>query len=235
MEELYRSLMALQELDEQIAGLEAKLRSYDPLVAEVEAPVVALGREIEEGRKRLEELRAASQRLNRAAEDKRERLRRAEERLQRVRNGREEEAIRTELHLIRTAVEADEAEAIQVMEEITRTELKLDELEKKLGQAREAMEPKRAELLAERGAVEAELALLRDRRENQRVRIDPEAARLYERVRSGRTRVAITALTPDGACGHCFGMVPIQHRVEIQRGTTLVRCEGCGVILAPGS
>ena len=150
MEEFYRSLMALQELDEQIAGLEEKLRSYDPLVAEVEAPVVALGREIEEGRKRLEELREASQRLSRAADDKRERLRRTEERLQRVRNGREEAAIRTELHLIRTAVEADEAEAIQVMEEITRTELKLDELEKKLGQAREEMEPKRAELLAER-------------------------------------------------------------------------------------
>jgi len=235
MEELYRSLMALQELDDQIAGLEKKLSSFDPLVEEVEAPVAALGREIEEGRKRLDELREASRRLNRAAEDKRERLRKTEERLERIRNVREEAAIRTELHLIKTAVEADEAEAIQVMEEITRTELKLDELEKKLDKAREEMEPKRAELLEARGAVESELATLRERRESQSGQLDPATARLYERVRSGRTRVAIAALTADGACGHCFGMVPIQQQVQVRQGTTLVRCEGCGVILAPAS
>ncbi len=233
MDELYRSLMALQELDAEIVGVEGKLTAYDPLVEEVEAPVVALEREIAAGRNRLEELREASRRLNRAAEDKRERLRRTEERLERIRNVREEAAIRTELHLIRTAVEADETEAIQVMEELTRTELKLDELAKKLDQAREEMEPKRAELLEARGALERELAVLRDRRENQRVRLDPMAARLYERVRAGKTRVVITALTADGACGHCFGVVPIQQQVEIQQATTLVRCEACGVILTP--
>ncbi|HEX6938007.1 MAG TPA: hypothetical protein VF158_01250 [Longimicrobiales bacterium] len=234
MEELYRSLLELQALDEEIATVEARLAGFAPRLEEVEAPVVALERELEAGRKRLEELRETSRRLNRAAEDKRVRLNRTEERLERVRNAREEAAIRTELHLIRTAVDADEAEAIEVMEELRRTELKQDELEKKLGRAREEMEPKRAELLEARGGLEQELAALRDRRENRRIRLDPDVARLYERVRAGRTRVVITSLTPDGACGHCFGVIPLQQQWEIRRATSLVRCEACGVILTPG-
>ena len=234
MEELYRSLMALQELDEEIRLTEEKLTAFDPQLEEVEAPVVALEQEFMAMRKRLEELRAESKRLNRAAEDKRDRLKRTEERLERVRNQREESAIRTEIHLIRTAVEADEGEAIDVMEEITRTELKQDELERKLGDARSGMEPRRAEVLEARGAVEHELAVLRDRRENQFVRLDPKAARLYERVKAGKSRVVITKVTPDGACGHCYGMIPIQQQAEIRQATSLFRCEACGVILMPG-
>lgn len=234
MEELYRSLLALQELDEEIAGMEAKLAGFQPLLDEVDAPVAALEREFEAGRRRLEELREQSRRLNRAAEEKRDRLKRTEERVQRVRNVREEAAIRTELHLIRTAVEADEAEAIQVMEEITRGELKQDELEKKLGQVRAETEPKREELRAGRAEVETALGVLRERRQNQIVRLEPSASRLYERVRAGRTRVVIAALTADGACGHCFGVVPLQRQSEIRQAAALVRCEACGVILYPG-
>ncbi len=234
MEEIYRSLLELQEMDEEIAGTQARLAEFEPRLEEIEAPVVALEREFDAGRKRLEELRDASRRLNRAAEDKRDRLKRAEERLERVRNAREEAAVRTELHLIRTAVDADEAEAIEVMEDVTRSELKQDELEKKLGRAREEMEPKREELLAARGVVEEELAVLRDRRTNRLVRLEPSASRLYERVRAGKTRVVITSLTADGACGHCFGVVPLQQQAEIRQATALVRCEACGVILTPG-
>jgi len=41
----------------------------------------------------------------------------------------------------------------------------------------------------------------------------------------------VADLTEDGACGHCFGMVPLQLRNEVRHGRGLIRCEGCGVIL----
>jgi predicted nucleic acid-binding Zn-ribbon protein len=59
--------------------------------------------------------------------------------------------------------------------------------------------------------------------------------RLYERVRAGRTNTVLAAVTQDGACGHCFNMIPIQEQAEIRRGETLGRCEACGVILYPES
>ena len=42
----------------------------------------------------------------------------------------------------------------------------------------------------------------------------------------------VAELTVDGACGHCFSMVPLQEQNEIRHGEQLIRCEACGVILA---
>jgi len=41
----------------------------------------------------------------------------------------------------------------------------------------------------------------------------------------------VATLTEDGACGACYGMVPLQLQNEIRRGSALLRCEACGVIL----
>jgi predicted nucleic acid-binding Zn-ribbon protein len=137
--------------------------------------------------------------------------------------------------MIRRAVEADETEALELMDQALRAELKLDELERNLATARASVEPRRQELEALQAEARDELAILQDRRRNQAVRLDPASLQLYERIRAGKTRVAITGLTPDGACSCCFGVVPIQRQSEIKQGPGLVRCEACGVILHPGS
>src|SRR5690606_1148305 len=124
-----------------------------------------------------------------------------------------------------------EQEAIERMDEAKRTDLKADELERRLAAARDEVEPRRQELEAEREQVAQELAVLQDKRENQILRLDPKAARLYERIAAGHTTAVSERLTPDGACGQCFGLVPLQQQSEIRRGNTLIRCEACGVIL----
>jgi predicted nucleic acid-binding Zn-ribbon protein len=45
--------------------------------------------------------------------------------------------------------------------------------------------------------------------------------------------VAVTSLTGDGACGHCFGMIPLQVQNEIRTAKALIPCEFCGVLLGP--
>ncbi len=150
-----------------------------------------------------------------------------------MRNPREEAAARTELDLVRRAAEADEQEALEVMEQATRTELKLEEMERELEKVRAELEPQKQALYEERSGAEEALAVLRDRRENHALHLDDAALRLYERVRAGKTRVVLAKLMPDGACGHCFSMVPIQQQAEIRQGGTLHRCEACGVILYP--
>jgi len=235
MEEQYQSLLALQELDEEIARAEEGLATFATKFADVDAPVATLERESEAARTRLAEMRQEARRLERAAEDKRDKLRKYQERLERVRSAREEAAVRTELDLIRKAADADESDALEMMDQITRSELKLDELEKKLDQARAEVEPRRKELEAERDAATRDLAVLRDRRENLYIRLDPRVARLYDRMQEGTTRVVIAGLMEDGACGHCFGLVPLQQQTEIRQGKALIRCEACGVILYPGS
>jgi predicted nucleic acid-binding Zn-ribbon protein len=154
-----------------------------------------------------------------------------EARLQRVRNAREEAAARAEIDLISKAVEADETDYVNLTDQIRRTELRLDELEKKLDTLQEDAAPKREELMEGRDEAESKLQILADQRKNKMVRLNDSAVRLYERIRGGKTRVALAQLTPDGACGHCFSMIPLQEQNEIRRKEALHRCEACGVIL----
>jgi len=231
MSETFEALLAIQELDEDIEQAREKLSEFEPRLQELDEPVEAMAKEVETVRSRLKELREEIRRLESGADEKRATLKKYEDRIQRVRTAREEAAARTEIDLVRRAVEADETDAIRAMEQATRVELKLDEMEKKLTEAREELEPRRQQILNERREAQERLDLLKDRRENNWIRLDDRAARLYDKVRSGRTKVVLAKLTPDGACGHCFSMIPIQQQNEIREGRSLYRCEACGVIL----
>ncbi len=231
MEDLRTALLALQEMDDDIAGIERKLREFEPELAELEAPLRELAAQIDATSTRLAELRTSARRLEAAAEQKRLRLRGYEERLTRVRNAREEAAVRTELDLFRRAADADDTEALETMELATRTDLKLDELNRQLEKVRAEIAPRREQLESTRSEIGDQLAILRDRRQNLAIRLDPPSLRLYERVRSGRSSTVLAPLTSEGACGHCFNTLPIQEQSEIRDRGVLRRCEGCGVIL----
>jgi predicted nucleic acid-binding Zn-ribbon protein len=234
MEDIKTALLTLQGLDNEIAQAKVRLTEFEPRLAEVDKPIAALETEIEFAQKRLEELRTSVRRLEHAATQKRETLKKYEDRLSRVRNVREEAAVRAEMDLVRRAAEADEVEALELLEQATRTDLKLDDLQKNLEQLRSEMEPQRAELMTAKSEAESELTVLQDRRKNHAIRLEGEALQLYERVRRGRANMVVAPLTDEGACGHCFNILPLQEQSEIRRGDRLRRCEACGVILYVG-
>lgn len=231
MHELHAALLALQGLDEEIGRMQSRLAEFEPQLAELESPVASVQRELDGARSKLQELREEQSRLQRNAQQKSERLQASNERMMKVRNPREEAAVRTEIDLVRGALDADNADLRQVSEQATRTDLKVDDLERQLARAGEEIAARRNELLEQRGALESELAQLKDRRENQAVRLDAPSRNLYERLRRGRTRQVLAPLTSEGACGNCFNILPVQEQTLVRRGESLHRCEGCGVIL----
>jgi len=231
MDETYQALLDLQELDRQVAEAKAKVREFEPELEELEAPLEELEQQVAAVRTRLDEMKAEERRLERSADDKRAKLEKYETRLERVRSQREEAAARTEIDLISKAVDADEDDALSLIDQIRRAELKLDELEGQLKELHEETVPKRDELMAGRNDAAEQLDVLADKRENRLIRLDSTAARLYERIRGGKTDVALAMLTKDGACGHCFSVIPLQEQNVIRRREALHRCEACGVIL----
>lgn len=233
MTELYKTLLELQSIDRQIEQAEADLKKFDPQIEEVESPLKALEQEIGTSRSRLTEMRAQSNKLETGATNKREKLDSYKGRLDRIRNQREEAAIRTEMDLVRSALEADENEALEMMEQVRRTDLRLDELEKQVVKMRAEVEPKKEGLLQARADAEQQITVLKHQRSDHAARIDQNAIRLYERVRSGKRKTALAPLGPDGSCGNCFNILPLQEQSEVRRGTSLHRCEACGIILFP--
>jgi hypothetical protein len=231
MQELHAALLALQELDAEIARAEARVQEFTPRIETLDAPVTTIERELDATRGRLEEMRTEYSRLERNAQQKEERLHAYQEKLTKARTSRDEAAVRAELDLVGSALAADRSDIRHVGEQTTRTDVKADDLQKQLDRARAEIATEREQLIAERDAAQLELDQLRERRENAAVRLDPQSRRLYDRVRGGRSRMVLAPLTEEGACGNCFNVLPVQEQTEVRRGESLRRCEGCGVIL----
>lgn len=225
-------LEQLQQIDQRIEEAEERIQRFSPLLAEVEEPALDLQSEVETTRARLQDMRVDERRAELAVEEKRARADKLEERLKSVRNVREEAAVSAELDLVRRALEGDETEALTLLDQIRKLEVRLEEQEEELAEAQAQIEPRRQELLEERARIEEDLVSLREEREEFTTALDDSELRVYERIRGESGRRAVARLTPDGACGHCFNMIPLQLQNEIRHGSEMIRCEACGVILA---
>jgi len=233
-EETSRSLRELQEVDLQIERLKRKIAEYEPMLEEVEAPALALEQEVDTLKGRLREMKVEERRLEHSADDRRSRVRTVQDRVKSVRNLREEAAVQAEMDLLKTALEGDEQEALTLLDQIRKMEDRLEEQEDALEEARAAVEPRRLQLLEDQKAAGEELSALQGRRQEYTEKVPGKDLQNYERIRSGGRTVAVAQLTPDGACGNCFGMVPIQLQNEIRKGLASITCEACGVLLSPG-
>ncbi len=177
----------------------------------------------------------AERRLEHSADDRRARSKMLQERLKSVRNLREESAVRAEMDLVRMALEGDEQEALTLLDQIRKMEDRLDVLEAALEEARASVEPRRLQLLEEQKKAIEEFAVLKEKRKVYTTRVPSRDLQNYERIRGGGRSVAVSPLTPDGACGHCFGMVPLQIQNEVRKGAVSIACEACGVLLSAGN
>lgn len=224
-------LKELQELDERIEEAKERVKEFDPLLAQVDEPALELESEVDTTRARLQEMRVDERRLELSIKEKSKRVEVLEERLNQVRNVREESAVRAELDMVRQALEGDEQEGLALLDQIRKLEVRLEEQEEALEQAREAVEPRRLELLEEREEVTEKIDELEARRDRFAESLNERELRMYEGIRGDKGRRAVAELTVDGACSHCFSMIPLQLQNEIRHGAPLIRCEGCGVIL----
>lgn len=228
-------LLELQNMDQEIRAVRDRIESFAPQLEAVEEPVQQIADEVAATETRVRDLHLEERRLRLAAEEKRLRLHRLEERLNMVRTVREEAAVQAELGLVRRALDQEEQEVISLLDQISRFEERLDEQRAALDEAREVVAPRREELVAERENIQSGVAALDRRRELVAGEIERRYLDIYENLmRSGR-RVAVAPMTDDGACGHCFSLIPLQLQNEIRSTAPAVRCEACGVIVTPPS
>jgi predicted nucleic acid-binding Zn-ribbon protein len=229
MNELYTSLLQLQEIDQEISKAETRLKALTPRIAETRSPLDAIEHESQSIRTQLEKLRHQVRKLEHGADNKRQRLKAFEEKAQKARR-RDEVGVKAEMDLIRGAVDAEVAELDETNMQVRRADMKLEDLHQKATKVQSEIDPRLQEIEAERQTIEAELGTLRQKRQNHTQQMDKNAVRLYDRVRTGK-RAALAPLTPQGACGSCFNQVPMQEQTEIRGANGIRRCEACGVIL----
>jgi predicted nucleic acid-binding Zn-ribbon protein len=230
-EQTHATLRELQELDRRIAQIEDKIRGFDPLLAEVDAPALQLEHDVSTTRARVKEMKLDERRIELAVEEKRQRIKKLGERIAMVRNVREEAAVSAELQMLKQSLDGEEQEAYTLIDQIRRLEQRLAEQEAALALANAELEPRRNELLAAKAEADRELTSLRQQRLTCTTDMAPKQLRTYEGIRGAGRRQAVSELTADGACGNCFSMIPLQLQNEVRTTGSMVRCEACGVIL----
>jgi predicted nucleic acid-binding Zn-ribbon protein len=226
------ALKELQKLDLKIQESRKHIHDFDPLLEEVEEPALRLESELGTSRTRLQEMKLESRRLELATEEKRERQKRLEERIQSVRNLREEAAVSAELEMVKRGLQNDEQEAYTLLDQLSKVEARVAEVEVTFAEANALVGPQRDALLAKRAEAQSDLESLTSERERFVASMSAGELKTYDAIRAGGRRIAVAELTEDGACGHCFGIIPLQLQNEVRHGASLIRCEGCGVILA---
>ena len=186
-----KTLRELQEIDRKIAEAEDRIRAFDPKLAEVDEPALQLEQEVVTTRGRLREMKVDERRIEHSADEKRQRVKKLQERLGQIRNVREETAVSVEIDLLRRAMDGEEQEALTLIDQIRRLEIKLAEQEKALEQARAELEPRQQELLNERAGAERELAELREQRLSRAGDLQPKQLRVYEGIRGTGRRLSL--------------------------------------------
>ena len=229
----YASLQQLQKIDAEIDRAINRIEEFAPLLEALDANAQELESRIERARTRLKELTVAERRLELSADEKLNRLRMLRDRLLKVHNLRQEAAVRAEMDLLRRSVDGDELEALTYLDQIRKLENEAEKLERDLADERDKAGPRRREIAQEREDVKELLASFQRRRETCASGLDRQERDVYEGLRSSRRGAIVVPLAPDGACGRCFSMVPLQTQAEVRGGRTLRRCEACGIIFAP--
>ncbi|MSR36936.1 MAG: hypothetical protein EXR95_09925 [Gemmatimonadetes bacterium] len=225
------ALKELQRLDGEIREAEVRAEAFAPKLEAVETAALQIETEADATRARLTEMKLDERRHELTADEKRTRSKVLQERLAGVRNVREEAAVTAELDMVRRSLEAEEHDALTLLDQIRKLETKLQEQEDRLASARAEVEPRRQELIGARAAIQGEITELKRKRDEYARTMNPRQLQLYQGIRGRTGRQAVADLTGDGACGHCFSMMPLQIQNEVRHGNDLVRCEACGVIL----
>ncbi|NIR44169.1 MAG: hypothetical protein GWN99_08605 [Gemmatimonadetes bacterium] len=232
-ESLLQQLLDLHRIDSEIVDLEREIQGSKEALTAMHEGVAGLDDALERIDTELEHARREARALERAVDEKRDALNRLRNRTNKVQNERQYSAATLEFDLVRQDLRKLEDQTLEKMQVVEELEDLRKEKAAGLEGAKIEAGPRGQQLEERVKELEEQLAIKRDRRHNLAIRIDDSALALYDRIHSGRSRLAMAPLTEDMACGNCFTAVTTMQEMEIRGMSKLITCEGCGVILYP--
>ncbi len=232
-ESILLELLKLHAIDQEIVDLQHEVEERRRELELFEEGVTGLSSRLEQLDTNLERALLEARRAERALDERRDALDRTRSRVSQVQNQRQYSAASLEFDLIRQDVRKLEDMVLDKLQVVENLEGARKGLAEELESSRGQQGPRREAVAARLEELKDELAIKGDRRDNLALRIDARALGLYDRIRGGRSRVAMAPLSEEADCGNCFTSVTIQQQMQINSLSTLVCCEGCGVILYP--
>ena len=202
--------LEVQDLEDEIAGLETRLQNYQSEIKYFETSVVEQKNKIADSTGLIEKYKS---------------------KLDNVRNNREFDNLSKEIEFQGLEIEFSEkkirefsAAAVAKREEIAQITETLDGRKADLAQKQGELE----EIVSE---TKQEEEKLREKAKKLEASIEPRLLSAFKRIRKGaRNGLAVVYIQRD-ACGGCFNKIPPQKQMDIKLRKKIIVCEYCGRIM----
>ena len=201
---------AVQDLEDEIAGLDTRIENYTAEIKETEAANKARSNEIAEHE---------------------EQIKKYQKQQDNVRNNREFESLNKEIEFQNLEIQLCERKTKEGQAHIKELKQHIEAAKLLKGNREKDLEAKREELASITVETEKDEARLLAKSKEQEQFIDERYLTAYKRIRNA-ARNGLAVVTIDrGACGGCFSNIPPQRQMEIMMHKKVIVCENCGRIL----
>ncbi len=201
---------AVQDLEDEIAGLNTRIENFTTEIKETEAANKARLNEIEEHN---------------------EQIKKYQKQQDNVRNNREFESLNKEIEFQNLEIQLCERKNKEGKAHISELKQHIEAAKVLLENRQKDLEAKREELTSIIAETEKDEERLRAKSKEQEQYIDERYLTAYKRIRgAARNGLAVVQIDRD-SCGGCFSNIPPQRQMEIKMHKKVIVCENCGRIL----
>ena len=201
---------AVQDLEDEIAGLNTRIENFTAEIKETEAANKA----------RLVEI-----------DDHNEQIKKYKKQQDNVRNNREYESLAKEIEFQNLEIQLCERKNKEGAAKIKELKEHIASAKTLLESRNADLESKREELTSIIAETEKDEKRLREKSKEQEQYIDERYLTAYKRIRgAARNGLAVVQIDRD-SCGGCFSNIPPQRQMEIKMHKKVIVCENCGRIL----
>ena len=202
--------LEVQDLEDEIAGLETRLENLKNEISEADKSVTAKKHEI-----------AKSEEL----------IKKYSEQLDNVRNNREYDALTKEVEFQKLEIELQNKRIREAQKTKAEKEVSLEASSKQYEEKKSDLDAKKAELDDIIAETHKDEESLMQKSEELSQNIEERLLTAYRKIRSNaRNGLAVVTVDRD-ACGGCFNKIPPQRQLDIRSRKKIIVCEYCGRIL----
>lgn len=232
VEQKLQALLKLQGIDSELDNIKRLKGDLPNEVQDLEDEIAGYQTRIQRFEEQIKELEHTISDYKNKKKEAEKLIEKYKNQQMNVKNNREYDALSKE-------IESEELELVlcdkrikEAKDKIENKKADIDNVQKILADRSHYLQEKQKELaqLVEESE-EEEKKLLQDR-EKQKAQIDERLLASYEKIRKNSSNGLAVVTVKRDACGGCFNIVPPQRQVDIREKKKLIVCEHCGRILA---
>ena len=225
------ALYTLQSVDSEIDKIQTIRGELPQAVQDLEDEIAGLNTRIENFNTEIKETEAANKARTAEMADHEEQIKKYKKQQDNVRNNREYESLNKEIEFQNLEIQLCERKNKEGAAKVKELKEHIASAKTLLENRNADLEEKREELTSIIAETEKDEKRLREKSKEQEQYIDERYLTAYKRIRgAARNGLAVVQIDRD-SCGGCFSNIPPQRQMEIKMHKKVIVCENCGRIL----